>query len=311
MAAASSSVRLNQLTRALISQSNEIWSFHVSWCRFARPYTDDHADCPHKHSLYEMQIAIEGGLEVSVDTSTHRTLQNGQFLLLPPQTMHSVSFSTPESSKLVIAFSIEKPNTAIEKALMSNRCLVHETSPSICQIIDALRPKLAESNELTPYILSFLLQGLILETLNIISPSVLCGSSETEQTLNAERLERANSFISSNILYPISGNDLAQELGITVRHLNRIYCAAYGHPVNKQIQKMRIAYAQQLLNTTSLSLADIAESMQYSSVYSFIRAFTNIAGMSPGKYRSGTTRDVAIQKAEQASGENEAGIEVS
>lgn len=304
MAAASSSVRLNQLTRALISQSNEIWSFHVSWCRFTRPYTDDHADYPHKHSLYEMQIAIEGGLEVSIDSATHRTLQNGQFLLLPPQTTHSVSFSTPESSKLVIAFAIEKPNSTIGKALISNRCLVHETSPSICLIIDALRPKLAESNELTPYILSFLLQGLVLETLNIISPSVLSTSGESEKTLNAERLERANRFISSNILYPISGNDLAQELGITVRHLNRIYCAAYGHPVNKQIQKMRITYAQQLLNTTNLSLADIAESMQYSSVYSFIRAFTNIVGIPPGKYRSGTTRDTAPQKAEQIPEEN-------
>ena len=112
--------------------------------------------------------------------------------------------------------------------------------------------------------------------------------------LRDKRLEHANSLIASNILYPISGHEIAQELGITVRHLNRIYCAAYGYPVSKQIQKMRIAYAQKLLNTTNLSLNDIAESMSYSSVYSFIRAFTNITGISPGKYRSGTIRNEAL-----------------
>jgi AraC-like DNA-binding protein len=290
----SSSVRLNQLTRTLISRSNNIWLFQVSWCRFAQLLTADRADCPHKHSLYELQVVTKGGLNVNINAATSRTLQTGQFLLIPPQTMHSVVFSTPTSSKLVIGFSIEEPNSAIKKALANNKCVVYEISPSIRHIINALRPKLAEANELTPYTLSFLLQGLILEVLNIISPALLCNSGGSQQMLRDKRLEHANSLIASNILYPISGHEIAQELGITVRHLNRIYCAAYGYPVSKQIQKMRIAYAQKLLNTTNLSLNDIAESMSYSSVYSFIRAFTNITGISPGKYRSGTIRNEAL-----------------
>lgn len=288
MSGNSASVRLNQLTRALISQSNDIWSFRVSWCRFVHILTDDHADCPHKHSLYEIQIAIDGGLDVVVDSSVRCSVTAGQFILLPPQLMHSISFSKSISRKLVIAFAVEGPNETIKKALENNHCTAYDITPSIQRMIEAIHLKLAESNELSPYILSFLLQGLILEALNVISPNILCEDNKTEQTLNSSRLEQANNFISGNILCPVSGNDLAQELGITVRHLNRIYHAAYGYSVNKQIQKMRIAYAQRLLNTTNLSLADIAESMQYSSVYSFIRAFSNIAGMSPGKYRKGT-----------------------
>ena len=289
--ASSSPVLLNQMTRALVSQSNGIWSFQVSWCRLVRPGNDNHADFPHKHMLYEIQYALEGGLLIDLGNSAQRKLSTGQFLLMPMQRTHSVSFLTPDSNKLVIGFTIKNPNGMIEKALNRNTCQVHSVSPCIQEITEAISPKLTEHNELSSYILSFLLQALVLEMLNIISPAPLSSFESADSAQNDPRVVKCDGLIARNILYPVTGKELAQELGLTTRHLNRLYMAAYGYTVNRQIQKMRISYAQQMLTTTTLSLADIAESMQYSSVYSFIRSFTNIVGIPPGKYRAGTVRE--------------------
>lgn len=292
MKAGQASVRFNQLTRSLVSQSNDIWSFNVSWCRFVTPITDDHASLPHKHSLFEMHVAIEGGLLLQLDDRPEMSLRLGQLVLIPPQTKHAIAFGSDDSCKLVLAFSIQDVNHAVEEALRHNDCSIRAVTPSIQHLIDALRPKLAEANRLTPYIISYTLQSLVLEVLNIIAPLPLgTDTSEGHETTNDGRLKHATDLIACNILYPISGQTLANELGITLRHLNRIFCAAYGHPVNKQIQRMRIAHAQHLLSSTDMSLADIAESMQYSSVYAFIRAFTNSCGVSPGKYRFGISVD--------------------
>ena len=282
-----SSIRLNQLTRSLLSQSNKIWSFNVFWCRFVTPQTEDKGDCQHKHFLYEMHIATTGSLYLSMENESERELKADQFILIPPQISHSLRFATPSSSKMVLAFSLKNVHTSIKSALSLNTCKTHEVSPCMTQMINAVRPKLPESNELTPHILSYLLQGIVLEALDIIAPmESQSWDGQADDQLLDKRIEQANGIIINNILYPISGESLAHELNISLRQLNRLFHAAYGCSVNRRIQELRISYAQDLLNTTALSLTDIAENMQYSSVYSFIRSFTQIVGVSPGKYRN-------------------------
>ena len=59
----------------------------------------------------------------------------------------------------------------------------------------------------------------------------------------------------------------------------------------------RVETARELLRDRELSIEEIAEYLQYSSVHSFSKAFKNAAGISPGAYRRLARRGPPGEKA--------------
>ena len=84
--------------------------------------------------------------------------------------------------------------------------------------------------------------------------------------------------------------DVANQLGMSLRHLNRLCNASCGCSIHHLILQERMERARFLLESTSLSLTDISEMIGYSSVYAFIRAFKSNTGISPGKYQKDAGR---------------------
>ena len=105
----------------------------------------------------------------------------------------------------------------------------------------------------------------------------------------SERTE--NLFISFLRLLPqhfIEHHDLrfyAEQLCITTTHLSRIVRQITGRTVVDYINQMLLMEATWLLQTTDLSIADIAEHLHFSDQSSFGRFFTRMKGISPKSYR--------------------------
>ena len=286
-------LRVSHLSRMLISQSSNIWDFHVSWCRFVTRDTDNHSDRTHRHSLYELQVTLQGSLSIFLSNEDPQIIHAGEWLIIPPQAPHHLQFSKPGTEKLVIGFSVKKMTPSLISAFSQGSWdIVRQVSPSMLKMIDILQDKSNETQQLTPHIISFLIQGIVLESLNIISSAF--DQRETDMWKNSTNdvfVDKANQYIQDHVSYAVSSQEVADYLGISLRHLNRLYHVACGHSIYSQIQQARVAHAQILLETTSMSLSDIAESMEYSSVYAFIRAFKNICGVTPGKFQ----RDAAAR----------------
>ncbi len=284
--------RVSHLSRMMISQSGEIWDFHVSWCRFVTQDTDNHSDRIHRHSLYELQATLRGSLSVYLNEKP-QIIHAQEWMIIPPQVPHHLEFNDADTLKLVIGFSARNMTPGISAAFASERLgTVREASPSMLKMMEILQEKNHEAQHLTMHIISFLIQGIVLEALNIISS--VSDEQETNMWKNSANdvfVDKVNRYIQDHISYAIHSQEVADALGISLRHLNRLYHAACGHSVYTQIQQARVGHAQILLETTSMSLSDIAESMEYSSVYAFIRAFKSICGVSPGKFQ----RDAAAR----------------
>lgn len=78
---------------------------------------------------------------------------------------------------------------------------------------------------------------------------------------------------------------VAEDLGITPRHLRRVVAAELGVSPVELAQSARLALAKQLLHDTSLSLAEIAFSSGFSSVRRFNASFLERFGRPPGALR--------------------------
>jgi AraC-like DNA-binding protein len=81
-----------------------------------------------------------------------------------------------------------------------------------------------------------------------------------------------------------SGEDVAQELAMHRRTLNR-RLAAEGTTFQKVLDHVRRTVATELLEDSDVAMHDIAESLGYSGLTPFMRAFRRWTGRTPGEWR--------------------------
>ena len=92
---------------------------------------------------------------------------------------------------------------------------------------------------------------------------------------------------------PLRVADLADRSAMSERTFLRRFEAAVGMRPNEWLQRERMARARELLESTSLGLADVAAQCGYESPDTFRVAFRRIVGVSPGAYRRRFRRQAA------------------
>lgn len=93
---------------------------------------------------------------------------------------------------------------------------------------------------------------------------------------------------------------VAKHLGISDRHLRRIFQAQFGVTPMQYVQTRRLLAAKQLLADTALPVAQVALASGFSSVRRFNAAFREHYGLNPGALRRGS----------EAAGANDAPLQV-
>ena len=79
---------------------------------------------------------------------------------------------------------------------------------------------------------------------------------------------------------------LAEEAGLTPSHFCRVFKRATGMSPHKFVMKSRLERAQELLASSGLSIAQVADALGFKSQSHFTRAFRNFAGQTPSAWRS-------------------------
>jgi YesN/AraC family two-component response regulator len=78
---------------------------------------------------------------------------------------------------------------------------------------------------------------------------------------------------------------IADRLGMSYKYLSRFFADQMGIPFSKYLMQVRFSKAKDLMLNTDMSVTDIAGMVGYNNVNSFIRAFRQHEGASPGSLR--------------------------
>lgn len=108
------------------------------------------------------------------------------------------------------------------------------------------------------------------------------------KTINSSALivEEAKKYIIAHIGNPeLSLNDVANNVGLSPNYFSSIFKKATGETFVRQITNMKIEYAKELLTTTKMTTAEIAESVGYNDTNYFISVFRRNCGMTTKEYR--------------------------
>ena len=99
-------------------------------------------------------------------------------------------------------------------------------------------------------------------------------------------LSKAIHHIRQNYHRAIQVDEVAEAVQLSRRSLERRFKAAIGHPPAKEIQRVRLQRAQQLLRETNMSVVDVAAVCGYSSPEYMIGIFRKATGRTPINYRN-------------------------
>ncbi len=92
-------------------------------------------------------------------------------------------------------------------------------------------------------------------------------------------------YITQNYAEQIALKALAGACGLSATHFRTVFKRALGKSPMRYLGAFRIKMAKTLLHSTSLPIIDIAESVGYTTISSFNRAFKSETGRSPSEYR--------------------------
>lgn len=279
------------LSRLMLTSSSDFWTFHAAWFRFVDGAVEAQKKTIHTHMFYELHYVLEGRLSIQLPDDRRFVASAGEFVLLPPRTPHLVADEAPPSRKLVCGFSVQSAQPQLLRSLQAVQGgLCCAESDTLRQLTLALRTKLSAAGGGASPMALLLVQALVLEMLEIAHPFEGESVLRLKHSFNDERLQTALRLIRDHARSGVTAAFVAHQLGLSTRHLSRLCTAHFGCSIHQLIQRERIDQARILLESTSLSLAEVAEMMGYSSVYTFSRAFKNVTGASPGRHQRDTGR---------------------
>lgn len=108
--------------------------------------------------------------------------------------------------------------------------------------------------------------------------------------------EKAIRYVEANLENDLSLNDVAQHCNYSPYHFSVLFHQYFGETMKSYIKKRRLTRAAEHLKHTETSIIHIAVKYGYSSQEAFSRAFTDLFGITPHKYRQ---TQVPIQETNQ------------
>ncbi len=97
------------------------------------------------------------------------------------------------------------------------------------------------------------------------------------------------SYVNDNYAHPVTTSELAEITGLSPDYMARKFKQALNMSPAEYVRRFRIARAMELLYTTDMPVAEVAEQTGFSDISLFSRVFKQAVGLPPAAYRKNIT----------------------
>lgn len=245
----------------------------------------------HNHYYNEVIYPIEGDLDI-ISKNGKNGIKEGQIVYIPKLYKHTTDYNT---CKKYYSFGFIYKKLSINKhtedtykifsTLFSNEILISYAQKKVSDISKEILTLLTEAK--TPF-LYYLLKAKAEEFLiylfnnfyrNIKDDKITLDSVGNFDFLLSQKINQ------SSLGYYAKLKDIADSLFISERQLERKINSLYGESYTKRKNTLKIENAKNLLETTNLSVSEIAEKTQFYDSSSFIKVFKKQVGLTPLQFR--------------------------
>jgi transcriptional regulator GlxA family with amidase domain len=115
--------------------------------------------------------------------------------------------------------------------------------------------------------------------------------------MHSPKVEVALALVHKRCFSSFSFNEIAKELNVSTSRLRSLIKVSTGVPAGRYVKRLRMCRAQQLLETTFMSVKQIMAEVGCNDQSHFVRDFKIVFGVSPTQYRSASLlRHIEEQK---------------
>jgi AraC family transcriptional activator of pobA len=236
---------------------------------------------PHAHQCFELLYVLEGQCRIETSTGTTIALPNSIVLFRPFQ-WHEETALTELYSVVCLRFPAELVNR-YQIPLFTSPFLPTVTQlpadSRLYQIVEQIVEEFQTSDSFSLAMIGSYLVQLAVSLQRILASEQRLVSHNENQAAIFQRL------LDAHVTQDVPLRDLACQLHMSESHFCHSVKEVLGVAPKTYLREQRIARAQVLLQSTSLSIEEIALCLGYDEPTSFFRAFKRATGMTPGVYR--------------------------
>ncbi|PWV92501.1 AraC family transcriptional regulator [Paenibacillus cellulosilyticus] len=255
----------------------------------------------HEHSQYEINYVLDGEQQMTINGTSY-VQQAGDLLLIRPGEEHSSRSANGQPfTYFCLHFNIDD-HLFLSLLGRMKQVLFPSGGLLTTQVVPVLHKLITIAGEddetsivkrMRMQSAAFELFGNLLEALSQEAISLSADSYERFELANRIRsrlqaivgqtFKRSDEHTTSDKHYGI--DDIAEELGISVSHCNRVFRHVYGQSPRAYLSELVLHEAKLLLADPQLPVQTISSVLGYRDIAHFSRQFKRWAGVSPSDYR--------------------------
>ncbi len=255
---------------------------------------------PEKHKFWEL-VYVDSGSVLAVTDGNSCTLKQGQMIFHEPDEIHShISDHKSPNNMLVIAFSCDSPKMSFfgKKIFDADKTIKTLLSLFLAEAKNALgsipnqyedkrnldfsNSKFGSSQLLMCYFTEILIN---LMRQNIGFDNKIISNANSRAVAQNSICELIEGYMKENIYSNLTLDDICTRFMLGKSQLSHIFKVNTGKSLMEFYNTLKITEAKRLLREDSFSVSRISDSLGYSCIHSFSRAFKQHVGCSPTEYK--------------------------
>mgnify|MGYP000757114536 CR=1 FL=1 len=249
----------------------------------------------HWHDELEIIYIKQGTLQISI-AGLDYTGNAGSVFLVNPRELHLMGSSDLSIAYYTLLFplefisfqSMDDLETTLLQPLRSGQLIfkhhITDVCPSgkLCPILDQIIAVNQDSSSMKQIETRILLLQFFLQIVE--NPSLIISASGNRTNTQKELLI----YIQHHYMERITLHDLAEHFHLSEKYISRYFKEHFYLTFTDYVNHLRLTHAKKLLETTDLSVTEIALRCGFPNVSYFIRTFKTCYGNPPLKYRKST-----------------------
>lgn len=225
---------------------------------------------------YLLHVILKGRGIFRAKGAEYKVSAAEAFLIRPDEVTYYEADGVQPWEYAWVAFSGPEGERLLSECGLAKNCIgrFHENGPwarwSLC-LADSFGSGENSQNEMTGYL--YLLFSQMIR------------SEKPSGDYTAEYMEKAESYIQHNYSYSVTVGDIARYVGIQRTYLYKLFMKYKNVSPKKYLTACRLNNAKWLLESTSLTVTEIALSSGFHDASSFCKIFQEMEQMTPLHYR--------------------------
>lgn len=245
----------------------------------------------HSHVSTEIFACCSGRITLATKKEI-LTLNSGDIAVVPPGVLHCMLSVDENTEKSVISFICDKRAgrsawdlyAVLLPFISSKSVLVYHGRHDACACASEIGRLGWSQSKILPALKAVELLIGILESSDKKHFDTAEDKNE-KGSYDIQRMMKLDCIIGSSYMKELTMKEIASELYISSRQLDRIVQKRYGKTLHKVIMEKRVSVAERMLLTTDMTVEKIGQAVGFSSSAGFYREFVRVYGATPAEYK--------------------------